>query len=75
MLLTQEVPGVAPRLPHGRSVRIVPAALRPGSFPRNFDSLLAVKIPRKPKSCTIASCPTRAPRASVHTALAVTVDH
>jgi hypothetical protein len=51
-----------PARPRARSARIVPAAPLPSSLTRNFDSLLAVKIPWKPKSCAITPPRARAPR-------------
>ena len=70
------VPASAPDLrARARSARIVPAAPLPGSLPRNSDSLLAVKIPRKPKSCSITPPGPPAPRTSPRRAITATARH
>jgi hypothetical protein len=53
----------------------VPAAPLPSSLTRNFDRLLAVKIPSKSKSCAITPPGARAPRTSPRRALTVTAHH
>jgi hypothetical protein len=58
-----------------RSARIVPAAPLPSSLTRNFDSLLAVKIPRKPKSCANTPPSPRVPRTTPHRAPTATAHH
>jgi hypothetical protein len=69
----------APRLRDGpwcaRFVRIVPAALRPGPFSRNFDSLFAAELPRKTKSLAMMPRHATGPRTGRRTALTVTPGH
>jgi hypothetical protein len=53
----------------------VPAAPLPSSLTRSFDRLLAVKIPGKPKSCSITLPGARAPRTRPRRALTATAHH